>query len=45
MPIFREVLNDEEIAAVLAYMKSTWPERQRDFQAEVTANDEPEGGS
>lgn len=45
MPIFGEVLNDEEIAAVLAYMKSTWPERQRDFQAEVTANDEPEGGS
>ena len=30
---------DDEIAAVLAYIKSTWPERERGFQAEVTAND------
>jgi len=39
MPAFEGVLNDAEIAAVLAWIKSTWPERQRGFQAEVTAND------
>ena len=40
MPAFADVLTDEQIRAVLAYIKSTWPERQRSFQAEVTANDE-----
>lgn len=43
MPAFDGILTDDEIVAVLAYIKSTWPERQRGFQAEVTANDE--GGS
>lgn len=43
MPAFEGVLSDAEIRAVLAYIKSTWPERQREFQAQVTANDE--GGS
>lgn len=38
MPAFEGVLTDAEIAAVLAFIKSTWPERQRGFQAEVTAN-------
>ena len=28
-----------EIAATLAYIKSTWPERERTFQDEVTRND------
>lgn len=37
MPAFGDILNDAEIAAVLAYIKSTWPERQRDFQARMTA--------
>ena len=40
MPAFEGVLSDAEIRAVLAYIKSTWPERERGFQAEVTANDE-----
>ncbi|MBM9595026.1 c-type cytochrome [Roseitranquillus sediminis] len=40
MPAFEGVLTDEEIRAVLAYIKSTWPARQRAFQAEITANDE-----
>ena len=40
MPAFDGILNDEEIKAVLAYIKSTWPERQRNFQAEITANEE-----
>lgn len=39
MPAFEGTLSDAEIAAVLAYIKSNWPERQRGFQAEVTAND------
>lgn len=43
MPAFEGVLTDEEIRAVLAFIKSTWPDRQRAFQADVTANDE--GGS
>lgn len=43
MPAFEGILSDEEITAVLAYIKSTWPERERGFQAEVTAN--AEGGS
>ncbi|WP_299821771.1 cytochrome c [uncultured Jannaschia sp.] len=42
MPAFGDVLSDAEIAAALAYIKSTWPARQRGFQAEVTANDEGE---
>ena len=40
MPAFEGVLSDAEIRAALAYIKSTWPERERDFQARVTANDE-----
>lgn len=43
MPVFGGRLSDSEIAAVLAYIKSTWPERQRAFQAEVTKNASPEG--
>lgn len=43
MPAFGDVLSDDEIRAILAFIKSTWPERQRAFQAEVTANDR--GGS
>lgn len=40
MPAFEGMLDDAEIRAVLSYIKSTWPERQRTFQAEVTANEE-----
>jgi len=40
MPAFGDLLSDAEIAAALAYIKSTWPERERGFQAEVTAGDE-----
>jgi mono/diheme cytochrome c family protein len=38
MPAFGGVLTDDEIRAVLAYIRSTWPERERAFQAEVTHN-------
>jgi len=32
MPVFKEVLTDEQIVAVLTYIKSTWPERARTYQ-------------
>ncbi|WP_323133100.1 c-type cytochrome [Aurantimonas coralicida] len=40
MPAFKDVLTDVQIRAVLAFIKSTWPEHQRTFQADVTANDD-----
>ena len=42
MPGFEGSLSDEEIAAVLAYIKSNWSERERGFQAKVTAGTEGE---
>lgn len=43
MPAFEGILSDEEIAAALAWIKSTWPKRERAFQARVDAA--AEGGS
>lgn len=40
MPAFGKVLGEAEIAAVLGYIKSTWPERQRAVQAGITARKE-----
>lgn len=34
MPAFRGVLDEEEVIAILAYIKSTWPEDIRQFQRE-----------
>lgn len=39
MPGFGDVLSDADIRAVLAHIRSTWPERQRTYQAEMTARD------
>ena len=36
MPGFGGVLSDDEILAVLAFIKSTWPERERTHQAEIS---------
>ena len=36
MPAYAGVLSDEEILAVLAYIKSTWPERVRAHQARIS---------
>ncbi|MDF1587438.1 c-type cytochrome [Marinimicrococcus flavescens] len=36
MPGFGGVLSEEEIRAVLAFIKSGWPERERAYQAEMT---------
>ena len=37
MPAFGEVLSEAEIIAVLAYIKSTWPEDIRKIQEEMSA--------
>ncbi len=39
MPPFRGVLSEEDAARILGFIKSRWPERERAYQAEVTAND------
>ncbi len=36
MPAFGGILGDDEIRAVLAFIRSTWPERERDYQAAQT---------
>lgn len=36
MPAYGKILNDEEIIAVLAYIKSTWPSEVRQIQKRVT---------
>ena len=38
MPAFANVLTDEEIWAVLEFIKSTWPEKIRRRQADITQN-------
>ena len=38
MPAFGETLSDADITAILHYIVSTWPERQRAFFEEVTLN-------
>jgi len=35
MPIYEDVLSDEQIWAVLAYIKSRWPEKIRQRQADI----------
>jgi mono/diheme cytochrome c family protein len=40
MPGFRNVLTDEEMRAVLAFIKSTWPERERAYQAEMSRREQ-----
>lgn len=37
MPSFEGVLSDDQIHAVLAFIKSTWPGRERDYQAARTS--------
>lgn len=39
MPGFADVLSDAEIRAVLAYIKSTWPEQERGYQEEASRRD------
>lgn len=39
MPGFSEVLSAQEIAAVLGFIKSTWPAREAEFQRQITLRD------
>lgn len=39
MPAFGQQLRDEEIQAVISYLKTLWGTRERDFQAEVSKAD------
>lgn len=43
MPAFEGVLSDEEIVAVLSWIKSRWPPRIRQQQEEVTAANPSQG--
>jgi len=36
MPAFGAILRDEEIEAIMVYIKSTWPERERRYQQQRT---------
>ncbi len=36
MPAFVNVLSNTETEAVLAYIKSTWPKREREYQERIT---------
>ena len=36
MPAFEGILTEEQIGDVLSYIKSTWPERERDYQRRMT---------
>ena len=40
MPVFDGILSDAEITAILGYIKSTWPEREHNYQAEITSKNE-----
>lgn len=40
MPAFGEQLTEADILSILEFLKSNWGDRERAFQAEVTANDE-----
>jgi mono/diheme cytochrome c family protein len=37
MPAYADILSDAEIGAVLAYIKTHWPDRLAEYQREVTA--------
>ena len=39
MPAFGSVLSDAEIRAVIEYLKSTWPEQEREAQWLASQND------
>ncbi|MFK7869969.1 MAG: cytochrome c [Roseobacter sp.] len=40
MPGFAEQYSEAELRDVLAWIKSQWPERERTYQAQITAQDE-----
>ena len=42
MPAFGTILSDEEIEAILVYIKSTWPEREQAYQRQITQQAKPQ---
>ncbi|MBU0726707.1 MAG: cytochrome c [Alphaproteobacteria bacterium] len=42
MPSFTDVLSDDEIRAALDFIKSIWPERERQHQAELSRREKGE---
>lgn len=42
MPAFGAILSDQEIEAILAYIKSTWPEREQAYQQRRTQQATPQ---
>lgn len=38
MPVYKDILTDEEIIAVLSFIKNTWPEQERTWQDEVNGS-------
>jgi len=40
MPGFGNVMSDDEIRAVLAFIKSSWPEQERRYQAEMSRREQ-----
>lgn len=41
MPAYEAILTEQDIAAVLEFIKSTWPEEQRRYQWERTLDTQP----
>ncbi len=41
MPAYESILTEQEIDAVLDFIKSTWPEEQRRYQWELMLREEP----
>ena len=39
MPAYKGVINDSDIVAVLSYIKSRWPEQEREYQDVLNGND------
>lgn len=43
MPGFSEILSDDDIWNIIGYIKSTWPERMQNMQAERTQSEQMQG--
>ena len=42
MPVYKDILNDEEIIAVLSFIKNTWPIEERSWQDKVNGTNSDE---
>lgn len=39
MPVYKDILNDEQIISVLSYIKSSWPKKIKDYQEKLNIDD------